>query len=382
MSAGNLIVFEALGSVGIVSDEEVLPAGQEELKPKPWFRKTAGWKGEITKKETYSHAGWNKGWGNKKEGAAKDNALREAGEAKIGVNFETAGLYSVKYEGEAKKYGGDEANLRLLTAAGELALMKASLNAKELTGELMVVDGKVEASAASGEWNVSESIRKFFGIKSHPKALPQPKKPLVPMALRLGDIPVHATPLGPGPGSSNVFIGGRPAWRAIVDQHLCALPGGVAHGGGSTAEGEATVLINGYPAARTGDLVLEPGGGPNVIVKGCPTVFIGKPAPLPDPKLIPKKRPKDLPWLIFEDIKVTGDVAKAEAGAALGGGFDLDKGEVKGVAKAGAMFAALKGAISGGLRSGASGPPNTSVWAWRSKVRWARPGPKSRGRLK
>ena len=34
-------------------------------------------------------------------------------------------------------------------------------------------------------------------------------------AARAGDITSHGTPLGPGPGSSTVLIGGRPAWRAL-----------------------------------------------------------------------------------------------------------------------------------------------------------------------
>jgi len=36
-----------------------------------------------------------------------------------------------------------------------------------------------------------------------------------------------------------------------------------------------TVLINNFPAARQGDMVMESGGGPNAIAMGLPTVLIG-----------------------------------------------------------------------------------------------------------
>lgn len=85
----------------------------------------------------------------------------------------------------------------------------------------------------------------------------------------------HGTPLGPGPGSVNVLIGGIPAWRAAVDTHVCPLVTGVVpHVGGVVALGSATVLINNLPAARQGDQIVE-GGPPNFIVMGCPTVLIG-----------------------------------------------------------------------------------------------------------
>ena len=85
----------------------------------------------------------------------------------------------------------------------------------------------------------------------------------------------HGTPLGPGPGSINVFIGGMPAWRATSDVHTCPLvTGAVPHVGGVVAVGSATVLINNLSAARQGDVIVE-GGPPNSITIGCPTVLIG-----------------------------------------------------------------------------------------------------------
>ena len=46
------------------------------------------------------------------------------------------------------------------------------------------------------------------------------------------------------------------------------------HVGGVVAVGSLTVLIDGLPAARQGDQVVE-AGGPNPIAAGCPTVLIG-----------------------------------------------------------------------------------------------------------
>jgi uncharacterized Zn-binding protein involved in type VI secretion len=97
----------------------------------------------------------------------------------------------------------------------------------------------------------------------------------MPLAARVGDMTSHGTPLGPGPGSFNVLIGGMPAWRATADFHACPLVTGVVpHVGGVVAIGSVTVFINNLPAARQGDMVVE-GGPPNAIVMGCPTVIIG-----------------------------------------------------------------------------------------------------------
>jgi uncharacterized Zn-binding protein involved in type VI secretion len=98
----------------------------------------------------------------------------------------------------------------------------------------------------------------------------------MPMAARVGDMTSHGTPLGPGPGSPNVIIGGMPAWRATTDMHTCPLvsPGPVPHVGGMVSLGSTSVLINNLPAARLGDMIVE-SGPPNSIVMGCPTVQIG-----------------------------------------------------------------------------------------------------------
>jgi uncharacterized Zn-binding protein involved in type VI secretion len=97
----------------------------------------------------------------------------------------------------------------------------------------------------------------------------------MPPAARLADLTSHGTPLGPGPGSPDVLIGGMPAWRAEGDFHTCPLVTGVVpHVGGVVALGSLTVLIGGLPAARMGDMVVE-AGPPNAIAMGSPNVMIG-----------------------------------------------------------------------------------------------------------
>ncbi len=101
-----------------------------------------------------------------------------------------------------------------------------------------------------------------------------------PPAARVTDLTTHGSPLSPGPGSPNVLIGYLPAWRTIIDQHMCpvvSLTG--ADGVGAVMVGSTTVLINNQMACRVGDIVVEKPGavmGPtNPIVLGCMTVIIG-----------------------------------------------------------------------------------------------------------
>jgi uncharacterized Zn-binding protein involved in type VI secretion len=85
----------------------------------------------------------------------------------------------------------------------------------------------------------------------------------------------HGTPLGPGPGSTNVLIGGKPAWRVGMDTHACPLVSGVVpHGTGVAPMGSTSVLINGVPAVRMTDTIVE-ATAPNTIVQGATSVLIG-----------------------------------------------------------------------------------------------------------
>ncbi|MBF9031837.1 hypothetical protein HKCCE3408_15665 [Rhodobacterales bacterium HKCCE3408] len=94
-------------------------------------------------------------------------------------------------------------------------------------------------------------------------------------AARVTDQTSHGTPLSPGPGASTVLIGGMPAWRVGMDFHTCPLANGPQpHVGGTVASGSTSVMIQGAPAARMGDQVVE-AGPPNAILKGEMTVLIG-----------------------------------------------------------------------------------------------------------
>lgn len=95
----------------------------------------------------------------------------------------------------------------------------------------------------------------------------------MPAAARLTDM--HACPLstgqvphvgGPitGPGAPNVLINGMPA-AVTGDMAVCVGPPD------HLVKGSATVLINGKPAARMGDTTAHGGS----IVVGSPNVMIG-----------------------------------------------------------------------------------------------------------
>jgi len=61
-----------------------------------------------------------------------------------------------------------------------------------------------------------------------------------------------------------------------ADIHVCAVPSPAPpHGIGVVIDGSATVLINGLPACRLGDTILEAIGPPNKIASGSPNVIIG-----------------------------------------------------------------------------------------------------------
>jgi type VI secretion system secreted protein VgrG len=100
-------------------------------------------------------------------------------------------------------------------------------------------------------------------------------------AARVTDLTTHGSPLFPGPGSPNTLIGSLPAWRTIIDQHMCpaaSITG--ADGVGFVVIGSPTVFINNQMACRIQDIVVEKPGlamGPvNPIVMGCVTVLIGE----------------------------------------------------------------------------------------------------------
>ncbi len=151
-------------------------------------------------------------------------------------------------------------------------------------------------------------------------------------AARAGDLTAHGSVLKPSPGSPNVMIGGKPAWRGLgpagaaqlaqaiakvmksvtkfttainandspgatkalkdmkegistalkimgsVDQNFCEMllipPVPPPHANGVVITGSTTVLINSLPACRQGDTIQET-VSVNSITGGCTSVLIG-----------------------------------------------------------------------------------------------------------
>lgn len=95
-------------------------------------------------------------------------------------------------------------------------------------------------------------------------------------AARVTDLTSHGSPLAPGVGSTNVLIGSKPAWRALMDFHACPIVKGVVPDvGGTIMVGSPTVLINSMMACRVMDIVVEIPGGPNPVAMGATNVCIG-----------------------------------------------------------------------------------------------------------
>lgn len=65
------------------------------------------------------------------------------------------------------------------------------------------------------------------------------------------------------------------AIAGMTDTHTCPLCTPIPHGAGVVTRGSASVFINGLPAARQLDNLIEAAGGSDPIAVGCPTVNIG-----------------------------------------------------------------------------------------------------------
>lgn len=76
--------------------------------------------------------------------------------------------------------------------------------------------------------------------------------------------------------SSMISAAAASSLPGMADIHQCATPLPIpTHGPGVVIDGSKTVLINGLPASRMGDTILEALGPTNKIVKGDFTVLIG-----------------------------------------------------------------------------------------------------------
>lgn len=248
-----------------------------------------------------------------------------------------------------------------LNAKVEAEVLSASYDPEKIVGKVTAVNIKAEGSLLHAQTGLKVDVGKALGDALKRMIFdevevpgPNPPSAPAPMAARVGDITAHLAPLAPGVGSVNVIIGGMPAWRVGPDMHLCPAPG-FPHGLGPAMPGAPTVLINGFPAARASDFIVEPTGGPDVIMLGCPTVMIGVSAP--PPTGAPGKATRSwagsllegaldsLSGLVLFESVPAGDLVKVEVEAKLGGEVDFEKAKGKVEASAGALIAAAKGEI-------------------------------------
>jgi uncharacterized Zn-binding protein involved in type VI secretion len=296
-----------------------------------------------------------KAWGNRKPEPADPRAPKQGPAQEISFGplsalrtaSDHAYAFSTKENAQDKTF---VEGLKVKTSDIEIGSVNIKLN--EGKGKIVGIKGTAEASVVHGEVDLVELVTGWIFGKQNPASPELPENPSVsmaPMAARLGDLTTHGSPLMPGTGSPNVMIGGMPAWRVGLDLSMCPFPGAAPHGTGPTAVGEPTVLINGMPAARMGDYVLEPTGGPNVIVTGCATVMIGKPAAPPPPKPAAAATPQEDPWVVFEAV-ATGDVVEGSAKGDVSAEWDARKAKGKVEASAGAEVALFKGKLPLGVK--------------------------------
>jgi uncharacterized Zn-binding protein involved in type VI secretion len=298
-----------------------------------------GWR--IPKAE----GGVEKKWGEKEVGVGNRKPEPHDPEKKSGLAKQASlGPVYTKDLGEGavwsnKKGDSDKTYAEFLRGEAKVEVLKASYDLDKKSAKLSLFEVKAEGSVVHAQVDLADKLKHLLFGGDPP---PPPPAPTAPMAARVTDLTMHLGPLTPGPGSPNVFIGGMPAWRVGLDMHVCPAPGAVPHGAGPTLPGDPTVLINGAPAARATDYVVEPTAGPDVIAIGCPTVLIGKPTPPPVAKAAAED--KSDPWVIFESV-ASGDVGKGEAKVDIGAEADLSKMKGKAEFVVGGELAALKGEL-------------------------------------
>lgn len=154
-------------------------------------------------------------------------------------------------------------------------------------------------------------------------------------------------------GSPNVFINGRPAIIAHVSVGECDEHGPAPQ---RVAEGSSRVYINGFPAARIGDLLTCSAS----ISEGSPNVFIGGDKVQTDD--INPEIPDWVNWTLLAAgvgavaVLATPAIALLGAAGSLGGGYagDFIGGQIYGEGSDGQKWFSLGGAFAGGF-AGARG---------------------------
>ena len=154
-------------------------------------------------------------------------------------------------------------------------------------------------------------------------------------------------------GSPNVFINGRPAIIAHVSVGECDEHGPAPQ---RVAEGSSRVYINGFPAARIGDLLTCSAS----ISEGSPNVFIGGDKVQTDD--INPEIPDWVNWTLMAAgvgavaVLATPAIALLGAAGSLGGGYagDFIGGQIYGEGSDGQKWLSLGGSFAGGI-AGAKG---------------------------
>lgn len=319
--------------------------GDDKKEPEGAYKEGV-WGGEAARKKGYEDKGFERGVGNRKpekppEGEHK-NELSFGPLFKKESNLKGA-MYDSRPDPEAKN--ADTSFIQVMQGkVGDIEAISGVVNLNEGKAKAVLIRGKAEGSVVHAELNIAEKISNLiFGKKPPPPPPPPNPPPPAPMAVRIGDPTAHCTLLAPGIASPNVLIGGQPAWLGMTSMHVCSQASPTPHGLGVVTPAQTTVFINGMLAARAGDVVMEPVGGPNMIVFGCMTVLIGPQAP-PAPPFTPPEPPEELPWVKFESV-AKGDVGAVEADLQAYAEVSLKDGKAIAEIQGGAAFALFKGEL-------------------------------------
>jgi uncharacterized Zn-binding protein involved in type VI secretion len=300
---------------------------------------------EEAGKASHESKRYEKGIGNRKpEGPPK---AKSGFEVSVGPLFKAEGVEVDLWDSPDEK-GADQTRFLQFGRAklGELEVGAASVNLTEGKAKAVLAKGKVEASVAHAEVDMVDAIKELLSGDDTPLRPPLAaalRTMPAPGAAHLGSFVAHGGVLAPGIGSQDVFVEGAPAWRALIDSHFCTAPG-PTHGCGTVVTPTQTgVLVNGFPATRAGDAIVEAPGGVNMIVVGSQTVFIGSPA-LPAAEVPVVAAASEPPTIELEAVAKL-DALTGEAALDVYGDVDLMKGKGMVELQGGAMAAALKGEL-------------------------------------
>ena len=253
------------------------------------------------------------------------------------------------HQGSSQEGADDGAYAAFFRAAGKLDLLKFGGNPDKGTLDIYLLDGELDGAGVYSRADLLEA----YGFKA-PQGLQEDVtfQTSEAYAARAGDLTLHGDTLPSGLwGSDDVLIGGKPAWRSMIDVHICSQQtAGVPHGGGMVMVADPMVLINGLPAVRVGDVIVET-GPPNTVVQGDSSVILGQPGP-PVASIAPVES-SESPGLAtlgeFLDADVVVMVGRAKALGRVGGGRKEDGSIVAG-AQLGGKASAIEGEVSGSVK--------------------------------